>query len=241
MRHPRSSRRFPSSRDADSADVTPARSRAGRLDRHRPGDRDRRGLARRRRRRRAATYPAAVGRPKHAGRRRAACAGRSGDRTSRCRSSRSARTPTGRCSTISPARREGARSSRTISETSRGSSRARLPGPRAAPLSRSRSPCGLVPHPIVTGLETSGLPRLGGYVVSAAAPGAETVLASHLDDPVLATGRAGLGKVAVYTADLGSDWSAQPPVLERRRRAVDAVPAMADPQRRRERALDRTA
>ena len=67
----------------------------------------------------------------------------------------------------------------------------------------------VTPHPIVTGLDTSVLPQLGGYVVSAAKPGAETVLASHLDDPVLAAARAGLGKVAVYTADLGSAWSAR--------------------------------
>jgi Mg-chelatase subunit ChlD len=67
----------------------------------------------------------------------------------------------------------------------------------------------VTPHPIVTGLDTSVLPQLGGYVVSATKPGAETVLSSHLDDPVLATARAGLGKVAVYTGDLGSVWSAR--------------------------------
>src|SRR5262249_31609076 len=50
---------------------------------------------------------------------------------------------------------------------------------------------------------------LGGYVVSALKPGASTVLASHLDDPILATWRAGLGRVGVFTADLGSSWSTQ--------------------------------
>jgi hypothetical protein len=49
---------------------------------------------------------------------------------------------------------------------------------------------------------------MAGYVVSAAKPGAESVLLSHLDDPVMAAWRFGLGRVAVYTADLRSPWSA---------------------------------
>jgi Ca-activated chloride channel homolog len=62
-------------------------------------------------------------------------------------------------------------------------------------------------HPILAGLETRSLPSLGGYVVGALKPLAAPVLTSHLDDPILATGRAGLGKVAVYTADLRTKWS----------------------------------
>lgn len=62
-------------------------------------------------------------------------------------------------------------------------------------------------HPITAGLDRAGLPTMAGYVVSAAKPGAEPVLVSHLDDPVLAAWRFGLGRVAVYTADLRSSWS----------------------------------
>jgi Ca-activated chloride channel homolog len=65
------------------------------------------------------------------------------------------------------------------------------------------------PHPMMTGLDPTHLPRLGGYVVSAAKPGAEVPLASHRLDPVVATWRSGLGKVAVYTADLHGRWSSQ--------------------------------
>jgi Ca-activated chloride channel homolog len=60
-------------------------------------------------------------------------------------------------------------------------------------------------HALARGL--AGTPRLGGYVVTAARPGAEVVMRSHLDDPILAVGRSGLGRVAVYTADLHSAWS----------------------------------
>jgi Mg-chelatase subunit ChlD len=66
-----------------------------------------------------------------------------------------------------------------------------------------------MPHPITVGLTNGRLPRLGGYVVSAAKPGAEIVLASHRLDPILATWRYGLGKIAVYTADLDGPWSMQ--------------------------------
>jgi hypothetical protein len=64
------------------------------------------------------------------------------------------------------------------------------------------------PHPILSGLTTNSWPRLDGYVVSAARASADTPLRSHLGDPILATWRAGLGRVGVYTADLASPWSA---------------------------------
>jgi Mg-chelatase subunit ChlD len=66
-----------------------------------------------------------------------------------------------------------------------------------------------MPHPIVAGLDRDRMPRLGGYVVSASKPMSETVLRSHLDDPILSGWRAGLGKVAVFTADLRGAWSSQ--------------------------------
>ncbi len=60
-------------------------------------------------------------------------------------------------------------------------------------------------HGLTRGL--TGAPRFDGYVVTAARPAAEVVMRSHLDDPLLAVGRAGLGRVAVYTADIRSSWS----------------------------------
>ena len=63
-------------------------------------------------------------------------------------------------------------------------------------------------HPILDGIDLASLPTLGGYVGSAAKPGAEAILISDLDDPVLAGWRVGLGHVAVYTGGLGSSWSA---------------------------------
>ncbi len=63
-------------------------------------------------------------------------------------------------------------------------------------------------HPALAGLAGADFPALNGYVVSAAKPSATAILASHLDDPILCAWRAGLGRVAVFTADLGSAWSA---------------------------------
>ena len=64
-------------------------------------------------------------------------------------------------------------------------------------------------HPVLNGIDTATLPSLGGYVVGAAKPLAQVVLQSPLGDPVLATIRAGLGRVAIYTSDLHSSWSAR--------------------------------
>ena len=63
------------------------------------------------------------------------------------------------------------------------------------------------PHPVLAGIDRTLLPQLNGYVVSAAKPTATNILASHLDDPILSVWRAGLGRVGVFTADLGSTWS----------------------------------
>ena len=64
-------------------------------------------------------------------------------------------------------------------------------------------------HPLAQQVSGISLPAIGGYVVSAPKAGTELVLTSHREDPVLATGRHGLGKVAIYTSDLHSDWSRQ--------------------------------
>lgn len=66
-----------------------------------------------------------------------------------------------------------------------------------------------VGHPILTNVDTQTLPLLQGYVVSAPKPSTTAILTSHLDDPILCAGRAGLGRVAVFTADLGSSWSSR--------------------------------
>ena len=63
-------------------------------------------------------------------------------------------------------------------------------------------------HPITAGLDRGSMPDMGGYVVGVVKPGAESILMSHLDDPVLAGWRVGLGRVAVYTAGLNAPWSA---------------------------------
>jgi len=62
-------------------------------------------------------------------------------------------------------------------------------------------------HPMLAGLDRSSLPRMGGYVVGVTRPTATAVLASHLQDPVLAAGTSGLGRTAVFTAALRSAWS----------------------------------
>lgn len=64
------------------------------------------------------------------------------------------------------------------------------------------------PHPMVTGFADADMPFLGGYVVGTIKPAASVAIASALDDPVLATASRGLGRVAVYAADLRGDWSA---------------------------------
>jgi Mg-chelatase subunit ChlD len=63
-------------------------------------------------------------------------------------------------------------------------------------------------HPLLAGIDGAALPVLGGYVVTVLKPGAEVALRSPLGDPILAAWRHGLGKVAIYTADLRSPWSA---------------------------------
>jgi Ca-activated chloride channel homolog len=71
----------------------------------------------------------------------------------------------------------------------------------------------IAPHAATRGLSPTNSPALSGYAVSAAKPGAEMILASHLGDPVLAGWRIGLGRVAVFTSDLNAaapaitDWS----------------------------------
>lgn len=62
-------------------------------------------------------------------------------------------------------------------------------------------------HPVMAGVDPASLPALGGYVVGTVRTGAEAILVSHLDDPILAAWRAGTGRVAMFTADLNGLWS----------------------------------
>lgn len=62
------------------------------------------------------------------------------------------------------------------------------------------------PHPSLDGIDLTRIPPLGGYAVGVAKPGAAAVVTSHLGDPVLASWDAGVGRVTVFTAGLGSTW-----------------------------------
>ncbi len=60
---------------------------------------------------------------------------------------------------------------------------------------------------MLRGLDTEAFPTLRGYVVTTPKPLAETLLVSHLDDPILATWRYGLGKTVAFTSDDGGRWA----------------------------------
>ncbi len=63
--------------------------------------------------------------------------------------------------------------------------------------------------PLLAGLDFQGTPRLLGYNMASVKGGtATTLLASPKSDPLLAVGRAGLGKTAAWTSDLGGVWAA---------------------------------
>jgi hypothetical protein len=64
-------------------------------------------------------------------------------------------------------------------------------------------------HEILGGLAGKALPHLKGLMESKARPKAIELLATEERKPVLALGRAGLGKTAVWTSDFGSDWSTE--------------------------------
>lgn len=64
-----------------------------------------------------------------------------------------------------------------------------------------------VPGPAGPEFAALALPPLLGYVLTFPKPTAEVALLSPLGDPLLAFGRFGLGKVAVFNADLGGIWT----------------------------------
>ncbi len=62
--------------------------------------------------------------------------------------------------------------------------------------------------PILTGMQFAGAPPLRGYNMSSTKSGTtKTLLQSPKNDPILAVGRAGIGKTAAWTSDLGGSWA----------------------------------
>lgn len=63
--------------------------------------------------------------------------------------------------------------------------------------------------PLLSDIDVSFAPPLGGYVKTELRPTADLLIASEQGDPVLARWRYGLGAVAVFSSQLGGEWSAQ--------------------------------
>lgn len=64
------------------------------------------------------------------------------------------------------------------------------------------------PHEILAGIDGKALPGLKGRLTANARPKADVPLATRDGQAVLALGRLGLGKTAVWASDLSSPWSA---------------------------------
>jgi len=64
-------------------------------------------------------------------------------------------------------------------------------------------------HEAVQDIDWARVPPLGGYVATTAKPGADLLLASHRDDPLLVTWRYGLGRAAAFTSDANARWAPQ--------------------------------
>ena len=67
------------------------------------------------------------------------------------------------------------------------------------------TPRALPGHPVLAGVDRD-VPSLDEYVTSAAKPNADVIFASHLGDPVFSAWRFGLGRVAVFTADMSPEF-----------------------------------
>ncbi len=64
-------------------------------------------------------------------------------------------------------------------------------------------------HPALRNLSVEGAPELRGYNLTTLRPApAQTLLRAPEDDPLLAVGRAGLGRTAAWTSDAGHRWAA---------------------------------
>ena len=62
------------------------------------------------------------------------------------------------------------------------------------------------PGELLAGFDPAALPPLAGYMRTFARPGAQVLLASADDDPLLASWRYGLGKSVAFTSDLSGRW-----------------------------------
>jgi hypothetical protein len=62
-------------------------------------------------------------------------------------------------------------------------------------------------HEAIQNIDWKRVPPLGGYVATTAKANAEQLLASHREDPVLATWRYGLGRAAAFTSDANARWA----------------------------------
>ena len=71
-----------------------------------------------------------------------------------------------------------------------------------APVRRQR-------HPALDGLPRDDLPPLSGYVAASEKPGAQHLLGTHLDDPLLSVWQYGLGRSVAFTSDAKGRWSGQ--------------------------------
>jgi Mg-chelatase subunit ChlD len=61
-------------------------------------------------------------------------------------------------------------------------------------------------HPVLAGIDRSALPGLDRYLLSVPRATSQLILTSHRGDPILAAWRFGLGRVAVFTADMSEDF-----------------------------------
>lgn len=64
-----------------------------------------------------------------------------------------------------------------------------------------------LPSPILLGFAPEDLPALEGYDYAEAKPGAQVILTSQRDDPILAKWQFGLGRVVAWTGDDGADFA----------------------------------
>ncbi|MFM9968071.1 MAG: VWA domain-containing protein, partial [Burkholderiales bacterium] len=64
-------------------------------------------------------------------------------------------------------------------------------------------------HETAQEIDWKNVPQLNGYVATTAKAGAEQVLLSHWEDPILATWRYGLGRAAAFTSDTNPRWAQQ--------------------------------
>jgi len=70
------------------------------------------------------------------------------------------------------------------------------------------------PHPTVRDFAPAELPELDGYVAVTPRPGAEVVLRSPADDPILAAWQYGLGRAVAWTPSADAPWADQWPGWE---------------------------